>query len=268
MLWRQLFIGTSLVILITLLITGIWHLTRLPAFTITNVQVIGGTTIPGAQIETAANAELTGTYYRLIPKRFSYLYPHDRIIAAIEAEERIKHVAIERAKRQTLIVAFEEYEPYALWCESVDSEQCLFIDRHGFAFTAAPTLSGGAFLRFVTMGTEPDIGTAAVAAGVVRGAQAFVETTYERLGLNITSVTIDRNDVLYQVAGGGEVRTSTNMSYTDTLANLETILASNEFAHLGPGQFAYIDLRFGDKVFVHEGIEEVATSTETIEIEE
>jgi hypothetical protein len=45
----------------------------------------------------------------------------------------------------------------------------------------------------------------------------------------------------------------------ETLSNLETILASGTFTHLKPGNFQYVDLRFGSKVFVNEA--PVASST-------
>jgi len=266
MLWRQLLIGISLTTFLALLITGVWHVTRLPAFTLTSVQVIGGVTIPADQIQALTNAELTGYYYRLIPKRFSYLYPKDMIIEKVQALERVKNATVARTSRYAIAVVFEEYEPYALWCVDRASKECLFIDRHGYAFTAAPLLSGGAFLRFTVPDVTPTIGQSVVAAELVRGSQTFVETTYDQLGLNIVAVTVDADDIAYYIAGGGEIRTSASMAYTQTLSNLESILGSEEFSHLAPGNFAYIDLRFGDKVFVHEGVEEVATTTVEVEL--
>jgi hypothetical protein len=43
--------------------------------------------------------------------------------------------------------------------------------------------------------------------------------------------------------------------------NLKTILASEEFAHIAPGEFQYIDLRFGDKVFVREANMDTSTTS-------
>ena len=41
------------------------------------------------------------------------------------------------------------------------------------------------------------------------------------------------------------------MAPEETVANLRSILASDEFNDLQPGSFQYIDLRFGNKVFVN-----------------
>ena len=44
-----------------------------------------------------------------------------------------------------------------------------------------------------------------------------------------------------------------------TVANLETVLTAPAFTDLSPGNFSYIDLRFGNKVFVNE--EQIVTTS-------
>ena len=56
---------------------------------------------------------------------------------------------------------------------------------------------------------------------------------------------------------------SLNESGEDTLSNLDTILLSEDFTDITPGSFRYIDLRFGNKVFVNRTEEVVTTSTVT-----
>ena len=53
------------------------------------------------------------------------------------------------------------------------------------------------------------------------------------------------------------------MPATDVVENLLVVLASPEFSHLNPGNFSYIDLRFGEKVFVNEIGEVPETETAT-----
>ncbi len=73
------------------------------------------------------------------------------------------------------------------------------------------------------------------------------------------------------MVGGSELKTVASKDAQETIDNLLVVLASEEFAHLKPGNFQYIDLRFGNKVFVNEELavpeeeaasEEVATTTE------
>ena len=66
---------------------------------------------------------------------------------------------------------------------------------------------------------------------------------------------------------------SPSQSAQETFDNLRSILESEEFAHVTSGDFNYIDLRFGNRVFVNEEesvVEEAetATSTEALSEEE
>ena len=65
-------------------------------------------------------------------------------------------------------------------------------------------------------------------------------------------IRTEDDDFNYFIAGGGEVKTAIGIGTEDTLANLETILSSPDFTHIAPGNFQYIDLRFGNKVYIKE----------------
>ena len=85
-----------------------------------------------------------------------------------------------------------------------------------------------------------------------------------QLGFNVTAVKkTSQQELSYHIAGGGRIITSLLESYESTVENLATILQSEEFTHLEPGNFQYIDLRFGSKVFVNEELPELETATTT-----
>ena len=127
------------------------------------------------------------------------------------------------------------------------------MDATGYAFARAPQLSGGAFVRFIKYNTEPAVDTAPFDSNFVRESTAFIERAYEELGLTITIVEqINEDDVIYSIAGGGTLKLSLRMPLADAYENLHTLLQSPEFAHIAPGTFQYIDLRYGNKVFVNE----------------
>ena len=60
------------------------------------------------------------------------------------------------------------------------------------------------------------------------------------------------DEVTLHLESGGALKVSERMPAEEVLANLETVLASEAFAHLANGNFEYIDLRYGDRVFVNE----------------
>lgn len=118
-------------------------------------------------------------------------------------------------------------------------------------------------MRYRTPGEVPTAGVTAVPPALMREAEAFMATVRQALDVRVHSVWFDDRDITYRLGGGGEFRTARDESLERTLSNLEAIFNSDEFTHLEPGNFQYIDLRYGDKVFVQEELPEVATSTAT-----
>ena len=261
MLRKQIVIGLLLVITIGTVLWGVWHLTRVPLFTIETVTAEGGITIQPSVVEAAVRDELEGTYYRLIPKRFAYLYPKKSIIERLQSIPRMQEVRVSR-EHQSLEILYVEYEPFALWCAEGDSS-CVFIDRTGYGFAAAPPLRGSAFVRYLRAGAQPTVGEVAVSPALLRTTTTFIDTAATTFGFRPRTVWFDDRDVIYRLGGGGEIRTSQEDGVERVLTNTETILESSEFSHLEPGNFEYIDLRYGNKVFVQEELPEVATSTAT-----
>jgi len=266
----QLVVGVVIGIIIALLITAIWYVTRVQAFQIEHVVVVGGQTIPHAVIKEKAETALEGSYLSLIPKRFLPLYPKDEIIQSIKMLNRVNNIAVERTEDQTLTIIFDEYIPYALWCEEEELEgQCLFIDQTGYAFAPAPSLEGSAFVRYQEDGLIPEVKVVAFEKKFIDETEEFAELLQEYLSLYVTHVTkLGNYDMEFKIAGGGVIKLSQSIPVEESFENLETILTSEEFMHIEPGLFKYIDLRFGEKIFVNESLGSVATTTaSTTELE-
>lgn len=250
---RQIVVGVLLFTFVGLIGTGIWYGSRVEALTLMEVEVIGGETIDHESLRSIVKEELEGSYYRLVPRRFAWTYPQETIESRISEIERVKNVHIERTSGQKLVVIFEEYKPYALWCETLTTRECLFLDRDGFAFGHAPKLQGSAFLRFSETGRIPQVGETPFNGSFIRESSAFIMRVYDELNLNIIQIEkTGDEDVTYHIAGGGKLKVTLRMDSNQTFDNLETILLSEEFKHIEPGNFQYIDLRYGNKIFVNE----------------
>jgi cell division septal protein FtsQ len=260
----QILVGCIIVVIIGLLVTLIYFFTRIESLQLRKVEVVGGQTIPHDAIEKVVHSGIEGSYFKIVPKRFSPLYPQDRLLESVFAFHRIKNVSIEKSADQTLTVVFDEYTPYALWCEKKDTESCLFIDTTGFAFAEAPSLEGSAFVRYVEDGVIPQTKSTSFDMGFITETEGFIENLKEKLSLYVTHVTkVGNYDIEYTISGGAVIKVSQTISSEKTFENLETILNSKEFVDINPGSFQYIDLRFGDKVFVNEAPIESATTTAT-----
>ena len=249
---RQIGWGVLTFTCVGLLIAGIWYGTRLEALTIQSVTVSGGETIAHERVRALVHAQLEGTYLGLVPRRFAWTYPRTDIIAALHTIERLHSPQLTRSKGAELQVSFAEYEPFALWCVDLASAHCHFLDANGFAFAAAPPLSGGTFLRFVRLDEVPST-TRRVASSTTFNRAVAVTKELRDIGWPISHVELDRVDDAYlHLVGGSELKVSLRLTANETVDNLTAILGSEEFSHLAPGNFQYIDLRFGNKVFVNE----------------
>lgn len=269
--WRKVFKNILVVVLIVLPITGllygVWFISRLPALTISQIEVVGGETVPKDELKKTAEAELQGLYYRIWPKRFAWTYPEEQIKTKLSQLPRVKDVTVERVDGRTIIISFSEYRPHALWCERENQAQCFFIDDNGRAFAAAPSLIGSAFLRFVDHEREPSLHADNFGSNLINYAEELVVGLGARFGFGVVYFErIHEDDFFVYLSDGGILKINTTQTATETLDNLSAILSSKEFSHLKGGGFEYVDLRYGNKVFVKEKESLAKTSSSTDEI--
>lgn len=260
---RQIVWGILRLVFIACVLAMIWYVTRLEAFTIREVIVVGGETVSHEDIRVHMMDELKGTYFFLIPKQFTYLYPHDRMKEVVEKTPRAYSVDIHRTSRNSLQVSFAEYVPHALWCmqDAVDTP-CMFVDSSGYAFTEAPQLLGGSLVRHSFEGLESLTEGAVTTPERLLVVDSFIQRVEQDLGLRVTSLLEKKNgDIEFYVNGGGMILVSGGKDFQATFENLKSVLSSKEFKHIKPGNFKYIDVRFDNKVFVNEELETVSTAT-------
>lgn len=244
--------GVLVLIGAALVITAIWYGTRIQSLTIDTVRVDGGQTIDHTEIETLVLKALEGVYLGLIPQRFAWLYPKTEILVSLEEVERIHNISISRVNGTELSVTFDEYTPEVLWCMSVESDECLFLDKNGYAFGYAPKLSGGSFLRFVKIGQPATLHEEMISNESFSSLLEIVELL-EAQNWYVSYIEVGQGDDSFlQIVGGGEFKVTLSQTPTETVENLFVILTSKEFQHIEPGNFQYIDLRYGNKVFVNE----------------
>lgn len=269
---KQILFGVFIFSIFALIVTTIWYGTRLSFFTIDEVSIEGGYTIDQNKVRAKIEEQLSGNYIKLIPKRFSYFYPEENIYNAVNQVERIKDVKVEKVSRKKVSVTYDEYIPDSLWCNKDRQDECFFLDQNGYAFGRAPNLSGSSLIRYFALESEFTLGKKPFKYEYYKNSREFISLV-SQLGWFVKSVEISSvGDVFYVFVGDSEVKANLDMSALDTVTNLQTILNSDEFSHLKPGNFLYLDLRFGSRVFVNENInteeEIISTTTEEVIIED
>jgi hypothetical protein len=266
LLLKNIGIGVLVISAVALMFTAVWYGTRLSAVTIIDVEAHGGETIDVTVVERTAQEILDGDYLGVIPYRFAWLYPKEQLREKISEIERVYNVTLKVQARKTLLINFDEYVPYALWCQSLEEQKCVFLDADAYGFAHAPQLSGGNFMRFVTSGRTPTPGETLVEADSFANLETLV-TLLEQQGWFISHIEIDQvGDVFLAVVGGGEFKVLASDDPVKVVENLLVVLESEQFQHIAPGNFQYIDLRFGNKVFVNEELAmpetDIASETE------
>lgn len=260
----QVFRGVVRLGIIGIFIGMTWYVTRIPALTIGEVSIDGGETISHDFIRDQVETEFTGAYLLIVPKRFAYLYPHDRIVEVLEGIPRVHGVTVERTSLKSLHVSFEEYIPYALWCSDNEQVPCWFISESGYSFIEAPILHGGTLVRHIAEGLSEIEEGQVIDVNRLRLIYHFIDRLSNELTLRVASVLYRENgDIEFSISGGGQILVSGNKDFEMTFENLKTVLGSPEFKHLAPGKFQYVDVRFENKVFVNEELQTESMTTAT-----
>ncbi|MCA9365372.1 hypothetical protein KC723_00610 [Candidatus Kaiserbacteria bacterium] len=269
---KQGLFGLALFTFIGFLGLAIWYGTRVEFLTINNIEVVGGESVSHEEVLEKTNQVLEGHYFSIVPYRFSWWYPEKQIASNIKEIERINNIRVEKISPTDLRIIFDEFIPYALWCNENDKEDCLFIDRTGYAFTSAPNLKGEVFVRYYTLARAPLRTDTVADREVVKTIDWYIDNLKNQLNLYVVSVELDlAGDAFIILSGGGELKVNLSDDKNKIIDNLRVILESADFNHIEPGNFQYIDLRFGNKIFVNEEIEiavassTTATTTEIIE---
>lgn len=258
--------GIIRLIVITLVLIAVYHFTRLEMFSIEHISIEGGHTIAHETLRARAEQELVGTYLGLIPKRFSYLYPHDRIVKVLEQISRVRAAEVTRSARTGLAITFEEYMPHALWCrEGSPDAPCYFLAENGYAFDEAPSLQGGAFIRHFSHKSDDKLPGQVIEEETLASINAFIEQAETVLAFRINSVThMPGWDVSFAISGGGTILVSLKKDLRDTMENIAATLNTENFAHIAPGNFQYIDARFDNKLFINEELAVASSTADTL----
>jgi len=267
---RQFFVGFLFFLVFIAIAGAVWYGSRLESLTIVKVSVVGGDTVSHDDIKILVEQELDGNYYSVVPKRFSWTYPEEQIVTEIESVPKVKEARLTRPDSKTVEVHFVEYNPVALWCQNQGSfEGCIFLDDTGYAFSPAPPLQGNAMPRYFNQET-PTEGQNPFTYEFMRDTLSFSKVV--RHDLNFVTYAIEKvgvDEAIFELYGGGQIKITLRQPLEVTLENLRVLLGASEFTHIEPGNFEYIDLRFGDKVFVNEvkgeEDEEINAASSTLE---
>jgi cell division septal protein FtsQ len=261
--WRRIVVGSASVVVLATVLVAVFYGTRLTLFSVHGVSVRGLETVSEAEVYSRVDAQLAGTYYGIVPHRFAPTVPSKRIEESVESIARVASATV-AVEGTDIVVTVTEHSPDMLWCGVATSSTCYYVDGEGYAYESAPVLTGSAFMRFVTHGREPVLNTQVLDSTTRSLLVAIARLFEERHAFRVHRIEYTENsDAILHLSQGGRVLVATTRNLEETYDNLSSILATEEYASLTPGTFEYIDLRFGNKVFVQKEKPTASTTAST-----
>lgn len=259
--WKRIIVGGTSMIVLASVCALVFYGTRLSVFTVNGVVVHGTETVPEGDVRARTDALLAGAYYGLVPHRFRPTLPEQQIIESVEGLARVSSATV-HTEGKNVVVTVVEHTPEMLWCASaIATSTCYYVDETGSAYEKSPELVGSALLRFITEGVEPTPGASLLTnetRSLLIDIGAILEERHE---FRIARIEYFANgDAILYLTQGGHLLVATTNNLAETYDNLSSVLSTEEYAHLKPGKFEYIDLRFGNKVFVQKD-KPIATTT-------
>lgn len=209
-----------------------------------------------ALIKSIAERTITGNYFGIVPRDSIFFFPEGEIRKNIlTADNFIAAVSISRNNFSTIIIETDIRVPIARWCglspAQVEDYQCHFFDSGGFIFaTFSPIMPTINTFRLYS----PIVGNVLEPLGATISNIDRISVVFDfarniaNLGSHVESIVVRDGEVDNLLSSG------TRITYVlGNEQNAFTALASvkdNIDLNLADGSIEYVDLRFGDKVYM------------------
>lgn len=249
----------AVILLAAALVGGALYVLTLPAFSITDIDVVGESPVPTEQIASLVKQELSGRYVTMLPKAHVFLYPRQ----AIEETLRVRFPVLERVDISlrnlgSVRVSLSPRQRAALWCVDAAAGsgemRCFFVDKTGFAFDALPDAASSLYPRFLsrTTATSSPLGITVLSKERL-GTLLSLLSGLEALHLEVSVADLlPGGELAVHLRSGGKILLRGDGDFSGELSRLEVLLAEKNLVPRTAGEglrVEYIDLRYGNKIY-------------------
>jgi len=230
------------------------QVSRIPSLLVTEIGISGNDALTEESIKEVVEEQMAGTYLLLAPRNNIFLLPKKSITASLHSlYDRIEDVSFKRDGLKKINIEIDERSPFGMWCETLESEECFFLDRNGIIFSKAPSFTGMPFFVYVGEILGEPLGNRFLEHQEFVRLNLFLQEL-AGLGIEIDSYVVSTDGVSNEVymKAGGSIRFNAGDPYENIVKDLSAILDSDA---LGPDleealmELDYIDFRFGNKVY-------------------
>lgn len=241
-----------IILLILVVAGGIIGLLWLPQIRVQHIDVAGASSVSNANIESDVKAALSGTAWLVVPKDNIFLYPRDKITQMLlNTYPSFESVEVSAQHFDTLSVNITERRALALWCgESLAAASaCYLLDGNGVVYAPAANFSGQIYIQYY----GSVVGTTTrqfITPDEFRSLSAFAGAVGQVIeGDAPQEIEVAGTDASVTFASGFVLTFSLADASTDVLERLGVALKTEQFTKHPLSDFAYLDLRFGDKLY-------------------
>lgn len=267
---RRKIFAVKTIMVFLLLIVFIFSLSlfsKISFFQIENIEVFGNSTVSKDEIVDVIRKETSAKYFMLFSKNNFFLYPRKSMEKNLTDDfKKIKKITIKSKGFKSIIVEIIERKPNSLWCFSdMEKERvrkidhlggCYFLDEKGVIFSESPDFSGNAFVRYHGLldDVEQPIGKTYLSEEKFQELSQFVNLL-EGLGLMaIEFYAESESEYKINLKNGVKIILDDKQPFSKILENIQAISEEvdlkNEFSASRLSKINYIDLRFGNKVYL------------------
>lgn len=250
-----------LFILAVVFAAGIFYFFRIPAFQISDFEVIGAEKIDKGAITRDAREQGEGYVAYFIPRTFFLVYPRSETEAMLLADyKEVRSAKVKLKGLGTVEIRIVERAPRAFYC----TQLCYVADEDGLVYESAASTTGKVSFRDVraSAASSSPIGTYPLSTEIFREVATFAERLSE-LSLHLEEIIIEEDADISVITEEGRLAVSVRESLDEQYEFLKTALSQKTFLYPDGAirSFNYIDLRFGKKIFYKIEGSSSATST-------
>lgn len=238
-------------ILFLIILVGLILFVRIPAFTISEIQVKGLQSANTQDVINEIDANIGGSYALVLPKKNILFYPKDKIKSdLLNKFSTFADVSIRTIDTNKLEVTIVEKNAISVSCKTeqviLDKTfiDCFFIDYNAKAFQPVIGEPDQSLSRYVDFNVNT---TSTVLSLITMDQVQKVRSNLSNKNLITEFIKlVDSKSIEFKIVDNGKIKISLPVA-DDFISILNTALSTKLLA--GDAKFEYIDARFGNKVF-------------------
>jgi cell division septal protein FtsQ len=234
---------------IALLAAIVVGLSYLPFLQIRGVEVSGTKTLATSTIAGYIESQIAGAYLLVIPKRNIFIYPKRAIAdGLLKRFPELRAADVHAKNFHTIAADVVEREPKALWCQG---GSCYLMDQDGVVYAYAPADAQSSFVRYSGHTEGALLPRQYLTPEKFESLFALADAVSQKVPDSpVETVAVDsNNDAEATLSNGFVLKFALGDAGGDVFERFVLALASGPFAEHALGDFEYLDLRFGDKLY-------------------